>query len=42
MGISAVVTIAGFKVADRVLAKSGIKRGVNKTMKFIGLNEVKA
>jgi hypothetical protein len=42
MGVSAVITIAGFKVADRVLAKSGIKRGVNKTMKFIGLNEVKA
>ena len=42
MGVSAVVTIAGFRIADKVLGKAGIKRGVNKTMRFIGLNEVKA
>jgi len=42
MATSTVVTMVGFKVADRLLGRTGIKRSVNKTMKFIGLNEVRA
>jgi len=41
-GVSLVTIPIGFKIARRVLTKSGMTRAVNKSMKFIGLNEVRA
>ena len=42
MGTQLITIPIGFKIAKKVLGKSGMTRAFNKGMKFIGMNEVKA